>query len=153
MCGLINLELAPSQERFPLKSAERISSPLVGPNPLQVEGVVAPPGCSGRPWADHLQPAQQKPCLGPHLHHRESPPQERGGYGQSTYFLFSPPSHLLGNVRILRLGTFKRPPLPYSNNIVVMGWSICLLLTGLKIHFSYRTGLLLMIGVSRSCQI
>ena len=66
----ISLEMAPPQQCFPLKPAESICSPLIGPNPLQIEGVVAPSSCRGRPWANYLQPAQQKPRLGPDPHHR-----------------------------------------------------------------------------------
>ena len=66
----VNLEMAPPQQCFSLQPAESICSPLIGPNPLQIEGVVAPSSCRGRPWANYLQPAQQKPRLGPDPHHR-----------------------------------------------------------------------------------
>ena len=71
--------------------------PLVGPNPLQVERIVAPP-CS-RPCsrANHLQPAKQKLCLGPESHHGQSPPQEGGGYCQLSLLCpHLPPPPLLG---------------------------------------------------------
>ena len=57
------------QQCFPLESTEGVCPPLICPNPLEVEGVVASPGCGGRPWANYLQPAQQKSCLGSDPHH------------------------------------------------------------------------------------
>ena len=65
----INFEMPPPQNCFSLEPAQLVSPSLVGPNPLQVECIVAP-SCS-RPCsrANHLQPAQQKLCLGPDSHH------------------------------------------------------------------------------------
>ena len=52
--SLIELEVTPPQQGFPLESTQSISSPLVGPNPFQGEGVVATPcGCSCS-WTNHL---------------------------------------------------------------------------------------------------
>ena len=61
LSGLINLEVSPPQQRFSLKPAEGISPPLICPKPLKFEGIVASPGCSSHPRANHLQRAQQKP--------------------------------------------------------------------------------------------
>ena len=36
----IGLEMASSQERLSLESAELVSPPLVRPNPLKVEGII-----------------------------------------------------------------------------------------------------------------
>ena len=43
---LINLEMSPPQDCFPLAPAEGISSPLVRPNPLEIEGVVGRPAAA-----------------------------------------------------------------------------------------------------------
>ena len=51
--------MPPPQQRFPLEPAEGVCPPLIRPNPLEVEGVVASPGCCCRPRANYLQPAQQ----------------------------------------------------------------------------------------------
>ena len=36
----INFEMSPSQKSFPLQDAEMVGSPLLGPFPLETEGVV-----------------------------------------------------------------------------------------------------------------
>ena len=94
---LINFEMPSPQKWFSLESAQLVRPPLVGPNPLQVERIVATPCCCPCSRANHLQPAQQKLCLGPDSNHGQGPPKEGGGHGQLCLLCpHLPPPPLLG---------------------------------------------------------
>ena len=94
----IGLEMASSQERLSLESAELVSPPLVRPNPLKVKGIVSASSSRPSSWANHLQPAQQQLGVGPDPHHGQCPPQEGGCYCQLCLLgSHLPPPSLLGS--------------------------------------------------------
>ena len=96
VCSLIRLEMSPSKNRSPSQDAEGVSPPLLVPPPLRLESNVPPEGGSCCTWANHLQHAQQKPCLATDSTDRQGLSEE-GGYQGDLCLLGShlaPPTHL-----------------------------------------------------------
>ena len=94
----INFEMSPSQKSFPLQDAEMVGSPLLGPFPLETEGVVPPLGSGGGAGTNHIKSSQQSLCLSAYCTDGQRLPEEGGG--QRNLCLRRPqlaPSALLGS--------------------------------------------------------
>ena len=134
--------MSPPQDCFPLAPAEGISSPLVRPNPLEVNDVVAPPGRRGRPRANYLKPAQQKSCLGSDPHHWQGPSQKGGS--QSQLCLLCP--HL-PPPPLLRAGH----PHPWDGQMVNQRVEIVRPLPKCTHHHSFHLAQSSQLGLNWSC--